>query len=113
MKITNLEAVTFFNNVSGMKDKRLPVTLLFAVKHNLNLFANQLKAYEESRQALIEQVTDECEQTQEMMNLLYDSVEYDVKTVSMSVIEKIDGSDNYDALTYIEIEAMMFMITEE
>lgn len=113
MKITNLEAVTFFNNVAAMKDKRLPVSILFAIKHNLNMFGNQLKAYEEARESLNANIEDEVERSKEMVALLNDGVEYDVKTIKASVIEKIDGNDNYDALTYAEIEAITFMVEYE
>lgn len=111
MNLTNLQAVLFFNNAAGLKDKRLPIKVLFAIKNNINAVGDQLKAYEECRQTLVETVTDPVEQAKAMSELLNDGTEYsNIKTLAPEDIEKIDTSDAYDTLTLAELEALEFMI---
>ena len=40
MKITNIQAVTFVNTVSSIKNKHLPMKVMFAINYNLNLLTN-------------------------------------------------------------------------
>lgn len=111
MKLTNLQAVLFFNNATGLKDKRLPIKVLFAIKNNINAVGDQLKAYEECRQTLVDTVTDPVDQAKAMSELLNDGTDYsNIKMLTPEDIEKIDTSDAYDTLTLAEVEALEFMI---
>lgn len=112
MQVTNIQAVTYYNAVASLKDKKLPISVLFALKNNFNLFLNQIKAYEESRTKLIEMINNKEERDEEMLKLYNESVEHEVKTIKKSDIEKIDDIDTYDALTLSELEAINFIITE-
>lgn len=114
MKLTNLQAVLFFNNATGLKDKKLPIKVLFAIKNNINAVGDQLKAYEECRQTLVDTSTDPVEQAKAMSELLNDGTDYsNIKTLTTEDIEKIDSSDAYDALTLAELEAIEFMVKHE
>lgn len=113
MTLTNLQAVLFFNKAADLKDKRLPIKVLFAIKNNINAVGDQLKAYEECRQILVDTTTDPVEQAKAMSELLNDGTDYsNIKMLTLEDIEKIDTSDAYDTLTLAELEALEFMIEQ-
>ena len=118
MKITNLQAVNYINVVTAMKEKRLPIKLLFAINHNFNLIMNQVKTYEEARRTLLDKFEGD-DQTKfkmalpEMEELLNESVEQPVKTIAFSDLEKIDNDSQYDKLTTVEYSAIFFMLEDK
>ena len=115
MKVSNLQAVRFLNTYDGsMRRKKLPVKVIFALRHNYNLILQQQATpYEESRKTLKEQYEDKEEFTKELDKLLAEEVEHSIKTVTFAEMEKMDECDNYDSLTINEIEAMEFMLVEK
>ena len=115
MKVSNLQAVRYLNTYDGiLRKKRLPVKVIFALRHNYNLILNQqAKAYEEARKTLKEQCKDKNEFNNELDKLLGEDVEQPIKTISFSEMEKMDENENYDSLTINEIEAIEFMLAEQ
>ena len=118
MKITNLQAVVYINTVTGMKEKHLPVKVLFALNHNLNLLMNQVKPYEEARKALFNQYEGD-EDTKirlaaaELNELLNESVEQPIKMLKLSDLEKIDEDPQYDKISTLDFSAINFMLEDE
>lgn len=114
MKITNLQAVVYINTVTSMKEKNLPVKVLFALNHNFNLLMNQIKPYEEARKALLKQHNDNAEAAApEMEKLLSETVEQPIKTLKLSYLEKIDDNPQYDKISTVEYSAIAFMLEDE
>lgn len=114
MKITNRQAVTFFNTVSEIKEKYLPIKLLYALDYNVNLFADQLTSYEKARKVLEEQYGDIIHNTpKELIELLDESVEQAAKTVNVSLLEAIDANPNYDKLSLSNYNAIRFMVEDD
>ena len=114
MKISNLQAVTFLNTYSGsMRGKRLPVKVIFALRHNFNLILNQqANAYEDARKVLKDHCKDKKEFDTELTKLLAEEVEQSIKTITFADLEKMDDGDNYDSLTINEVETISFMLAE-
>lgn len=114
MKITNRQAVTFYNAVTEITEKSLPIKLLFALDYNVNLFRNQLALYEKSLKLLEEQYGDLNHNTpKELIELLDESVEQAVKTVNVSLLEAIDANPNYDKLSLSNYNAIRFMVEDD
>ena len=114
MKVTNLQAVVFLNELQNIRKKKLPVTFLFALNANAEKLMTQVKPYEEARKALYERYdNDETKVMPELNNLLDESVEHSVKMVKFKTLERIDEDPNYDKLTGIEYTAISFMLEME
>lgn len=114
MKVTNLQAVVFLNNLQNIRKKKLPVTFLFALNTNAEKIMTQIKPYEEARKALYEEFdNDEFKVMPELNKLLDESVEHSIKMVKFSTLERIDEDPNYDKLTGDEYTAISFMLEFE
>lgn len=110
MEISNMQAVLFCNSVNELSKKRLPIDVLFAIRYNFNLFANQVQTYEEARKSL--NLGDNDEITKELGELLSESVDQPVKKIKMEDLSVIDKSSDYDKLTLAELDRLYFMIEE-
>lgn len=118
MKITNLQAVIYINTVTSMKEKRLPIKVLFALNHNVNVLMDQIKSYEEARKALLDRYEGDEETKNklaapEFNALLNESVEQPIKTLTLSDLEKIDANPQYDKINSEEYNAIVFMLEDE
>ena len=114
MKITNIQAVTFVNTVSAIKNKHLPMKLMFAINYNLNLLTNQIKSYEDARKELMGEGTEqELLTNPEFHKLLDESVEQPIKTVKIEELEKFDTDKRFDKLSLAELSAIEFIVDME
>lgn len=114
MKITNIQAVTFVNTVSSIKNKHLPMKVMFAINYNLNLLTNQIKTYEEARKELMGEGTEqELLMNPEFHKLLDESVEQPIKTVKIEELEKFDTDKRFDKLSLAELSAIEFIVDME
>lgn len=113
MELKNKEMLEYLGGTSTMLEKRLPLKLAFAVKHNRKEMLHKLEPFEEVRLDLVERFPNgEDEEGQKEFDLLMEeSVEVDVKKVPMEVIELTD-TEGYDKLTLGELEAIDIMIEE-
>lgn len=130
MAITNRRLLVIFNNISGIKKKRLPVKLGYAINKNLLTMQDQATSYNEEREKIVRRYceTDENGEPklsgsqyifpdaasrdaylEEMNELLEIENDLDIHMVRIEDIEKCD-SDKYDALTPEELEVLAFMI---
>ena len=55
MKMKNSEIVAFLNICAGLRQKRLPVRLAYAIKKNISSVQEAAAAYTDERKELIEQ----------------------------------------------------------
>lgn len=110
MKLTNLQAVTFINIVGELQKKRIPTAMSFALLSNVNVIMNQVKAYEDVRKTI---VTNDNTISQELVDLLNETVEHNLKTIKFSDLETIDRNPKYDSFTVSELSAIMFMVEDE
>lgn len=112
-KLSNAQIVNFINATGTLRDKRLPIKLSFALKYNLKLAIDAYKVYDDTRNELLKtQKENPVAFNQALGELLSEEVELAAKTIPMSVIELTDTA-NYDTLTFGELDAIEFMITEE
>lgn len=130
MKMKNSEIVAFLNTCAGLREKRLPVRLAYAIKKNMAAVQEAATAYMEEREELIARyakkdkkgeylVKDSCyafenkdEFEKDMSELLNIETEVEIHTVSISVVEKCDEDPKYDSLTMAELDVIDFMLTE-
>lgn len=130
MKMKNSEIVAFLNTCAGLREKRLPVRLAYAIKKNMAAVQEAATAYMEEREELIARyakkdkkgeylVKDNCyvfenkdEFEKDMSELLSIETAVKIHTVSIDVVEKCDDDHKYDSLTIDELDVIDFMITE-
>lgn len=112
MEVTNLQAVVYYNHVSNIRKKKLPVIVLFSLRHNLNLLKDQIAAYEETRAELMESIKDEKLLNVELSKVLATAVEQPIKSISVQELAIIDSREDYDKLTYEELDAIGFVISD-
>lgn len=128
MKITEIGVKAQI--LSGLSKKKLPVKLGFAVSCNLDELAKWQKKTEEQRIELCKQYAKKDEKgepiikddrydiedmtalSSDVAELMDEDIEVNVRKVPDSLLDMIDLSDKYDALTPDEIGALQFMLTE-
>lgn len=110
MKLTNLQAVTFVNTVGELQKKRIPTTMSFALLSNVNVIMNQVKAYEDARKTIM---TEDNTITQELVDLLNETVDHNIKTIKFSDLEAIDRNPKYDSFSMSELSSIMFMVEDD
>lgn len=104
MKIKNADMVSFLNSVDGIMAKRIPMKMYSVIYQNVKSFAAAAEAYTKQRETI------SChDDIVELMNI---ESEIAIQKLPMSVVELIDSSDKYDALTGNEFKALSFMIGE-
>ena len=128
MKITEITVKAQI--LSGLSKKKLPVKLGFAVSCNLDEMAKWQKKTEEQRIELCKQyakkddkgepiikddrydIEDMTALSSDVTELMDEDIEVSIRKVPDSLLDLIDVSDKYDALTPDEIGALQFMLTE-
>ena len=128
MKITEIGVKAQI--LSGLSKKKLPVKLGFAVSCNLDELAKWQKKTEEQRIELCKRyarkddkgepiikddrydIEDMTALSSDVGELMDEDIEVNVRKVPDSLLDMIDLSDKYDALTPDEIGALQFMLTE-
>lgn len=111
MKITNMQAVIFYNSVKEFSQKRLPINVLWALKYNFNVITSQVQTYEELRKGI---GAGDGRITPELEKLLSEEAEHNVKKIKMEDLKVLDDlSAGYDKLTLAELDSISFMIEEE
>ena len=128
MKITEIGVKAQI--ISGLSKKKLPVKLGFAVSCNLDELAKWQKKTEEQRIELCKRyarkddkgepiikddrydIEDMTALSSDVGELMDEDIEVNVRKVPDSLLDMIDLSDKYDALTPDEIGALQFMLTE-
>lgn len=109
MELTNKQILEFLNGTAPMLSKKLPLKLAFAMKHNRAEAVRKLKAFEESREDILTRLPSGKERDAEFNKLLDETVEVDVKMVSVEAVE-LTENEGYDHLTLGELEAIDFMM---
>ena len=117
--------------LSGLSKKKLPVKLGFAVSCNLDEMVKWQKKTEEQRIELCKRyarkddkgepiikddrydIEDMTALSSDVAELMDEDIEVNVRKVPNGMLDMIDLSDKYDALTPDEIGALQFMLTEE
>ena len=109
MKIRNITMVNFINGYEALAEKNLPNRLAYALDVNRKMFATQyIEAYVRRQQELSDVNDYEC--INELINVEIDA---NVQTVPISVLERMDEVDKYDALTAIDMANISFMISDD
>ncbi|WP_281550166.1 hypothetical protein [Murimonas intestini] len=126
MKIKNSEIVEFLNGVSGIKEKRLPVKVGYAINKNIRGFEDAAVAYEEERRKILDKYlvlgadgkpvdadgqisySDENAYVQDINELLSIENEIDIQQIDFSELEKCD-SEQFDSLSIKDISMLEFM----
>lgn len=109
-KLTNKQMVSFINAAEGMRSKKLPLKLTFAIRHNAKILTERYPAYEETLHELTKPPLTE-ENAKLIDELLKEEIEISAKTVPLSVIEQTESA-GFDTLTLGEVEGLEFMIEE-
>lgn len=130
MTISNRQLLAIFNSVSGVKKKRLPVKLGYAISKNLLRMQDYATSYNNERQKIVDRYCEKDENgelrlngaqyvfgsdeardayLEDMRELLEIENEVDIHMVRIGEIEKCD-SDKFDALTPDELDLLSFMI---
>lgn len=111
MKITNMQAVVFYNSVKELSQKRLPINVLWAMKYNFNVITSQVQTYEELRKGI---GAGDGRITPELEKLLLEEAEHTIKKIKMDDLKVLDDlSAGYDKLTLAELDSISFMLEEE
>ncbi|MCD7810252.1 MAG: hypothetical protein LUG91_00105 [Ruminococcus sp.] len=105
--------------------KKLPVKFLYALRRNLPEIEKAYKAYAESLNDICSKYgttsenprVDDAELqkklSDEINELLSTETTIDVQIVSPEVLDICDGNENYDSLTYEEIDIVWWMLSED
>ncbi len=104
MKVSNKDMVSFLNNARGIINKKIPHKLFFAISQNIAAFETPAKIY----MTEIEKV--DKENIEEMTELLGIENEIVIQTVPEKVLDIMDESSKFDALSGPEFMAIDFMI---
>lgn len=104
MKVKNVDMVAFLNSLNELTAKKLPVKLYFAIKLNADEFFQKVVP---TYNKLEEEARSDREKLSELLSI---ENELTIQTVSRDLLEKVDESDKYDALTYQEYNALQFMV---
>lgn len=130
MKMKNSEIVAFLNTCANLREKRLPVRLAYAIKKNMSSVQEAAAAYMDERKELVDRyakkdengeyleedncyiMEDKAGFEKDMEELLGIETEVEIHTVSITVVEKCDDDQKYDALTMEELGVIDYMLTE-
>lgn len=116
--MTNRNIVDYFNAKNGLKDKKLPMKLAFALKLNYEKLQPYANAYNEQLSEIrgkyeMEKRRDPGENQKdflkEVTELLDTEINCDVQMIDIEVLEKCEQAQ-FDKLTVGELEAIDFMI---
>lgn len=130
MKMKNSEIVAFLNTCAGLREKRLPVRLAYAIKKNMAAVQEAATAYMEEREELIARyakkdengkylekdncyiMDDKAGFEKDMEELLEIETDVEIHNVFLEAVEKCDEDPKYDALTMTELDVIDFMLLE-
>lgn len=131
MKLKNYEVLNILSNsnlINGLTTKKMPIKLIYAIRKNYDVVEKMYNNYIETLRKYLDnnnieyganfEINDiKDEETkkvlnEEINNLLQDENEIEIKTVSLSELEKCD-EDKYDSLTYEEVNALYWMVEED
>ena len=104
MKVSNKDMISFLNNARSIVSKKIPHKLFFAISQNIMAFEMPAKLYTTE----IEKV--DKENVEEINELLSIENEVVIQTVPEKVLDIMDESPKFDALTGPEFMAIEFMI---
>lgn len=127
MKLKNSDIVRIFQGMPGIRKKRLPIKIGFAVNKNMNVMRSIAESYDTERAKILDKygekdesgkiktdgdeyiLADKKSYTEEMKELLSIESKIEIHMVTLDEIEKCD-SEKFDALTPDELELLEFMI---
>lgn len=115
-----INIINGINRNSGIMQKRLPAKALFALKRNIASLNTAIGVYRETLDTICGQHGIASEQigTEQMPDGLADEIsdllneEADVSVVQVPEDVLDVDSNRYDALTFAELSALEFMLTE-
>lgn len=129
MKITEISIKA--QVLAGVSKKKLPVKLGFAVSCNLDELVKWQKKTEEQRIELCKQYANKDDKGEPIINdgkfdiddmdaltadvqeLMDEDIDVRIRKVPEGLLDLIDVSDKYDALTPEELSALQFMLNTE
>ena len=109
MKVKNGKIVNFLNNAGKTMQKKIPNRLCFAVDVNIGALQAAGVAYNKRYEEIVKEKDTE-KRTSELEELLNIQVEVPIQTVPLELLEQMDESLKFDALTGEEYAAIQFMI---
>jgi hypothetical protein len=110
MKVKYADVVKFLNGTPGILEKRIPSRLWMAIDMNVRAFSDAGASYMKKRETIINDINaSEEEKTAAINELLRMEVDVNVQKVPDSVLDAIDTSDKFDALTGEQLGAIRFM----
>lgn len=109
-KITYADVVRFINATPGILDKRIPSRLWMAMEMNARALNDAGAAYMKRREEIMNDInaSDE-EKTVAINELLRMEVDVNVQQVPQAVLDVMDASDKFDALTGQQLSVLHFM----
>ena len=109
MKVKYADVVRFLNSTPEILEKRIPSRLWMAIDMNVRAFADAGASYMKKRDVIINSDATEEEKTIAINELLQMDVDVNVQKVPETVLDAIDTSDKFDALTGAQLSALSFM----
>ena len=119
----NIDIVRTINSINAhpsIMQKRLPIKILFALKRNLSTLTTAGSIYQDTLSQICEQYGESLESIfgnvtnqdlqSDINQLLQEECDIDIVKVPESIINQ--DSDKYDALTFEELSAISFMISD-
>ena len=104
MKIKNIEMVSFLNIADSLSQKKLPTRLYYALSCNVKELSGFVPEYQKAYKKAKEAGGKEIEE------LINQEIEATIQVVSPTTLDLLDSSEKYDALSFAELTAIMFMI---
>ena len=127
MKLKNRDIVNFINGCAGLRAKKLPIKIGYAINRNIIILSEATEAYNSAREKIIKEHTkkdskgepivrddryvfeDEQAFNEDLEELLSIDTEVNLHTISEKDIEKCDDP-RYDALTLADLDTLCVMI---
>ena len=131
MKVKNKDIVAFLNGIRGLKDKRFPVKVTYAINKNIRAVSGAAEAYNSTFDELRSQymlkdaegkfVLDEHgepkfqegkkgEFLKELLELQEIVTDVEVTTITCSDLEVCDSADKFSTLSVRDMEALDIML---
>ncbi|MCD8376240.1 MAG: hypothetical protein LUD69_04800 [Oscillospiraceae bacterium] len=123
-QFTNIQVVNILNASAdekgkALREKRLPIRLLYAYQRSLKEMEAAYNAYNETRVALFDKYgadpskelsgKEDPQFQKELVELLNMPVEVDVHVAPESVLDSV-GTENYDTLTLDELDRISWLL---
>lgn len=109
MKIRYADVVRFLNAVPEILNAKIPSRMWMSIDLTARSLNDAGESYMKKREDILKEDTSEEEKNAAINELLQMEIEVTVQKIPQSVLDALDASDKFDALTGTQLGALHFM----